>query len=256
MTPDAAAFLLERLLLGWLVLAVSVFVVLLFVTAPYGRHARPGWGPTVPPRLGWFLMEIPAVVSVALLFALSPRGHTPATVAFLLLWQLHYLRRAVVDPLRARHAAREMPAVIVAMGAGFNVANGTLQGAWLFHVGPDRGGDWLSSPAFLAGAALFLGGMAVNRAADAALRALRAGGSTGYRIPRGGLYELVSCPNYLGEVVEWVGWAIATWSLAGLAFAAWTAANLVPRALAHHRWYRERFADYPPGRRALVPWLL
>ncbi len=35
-----------------------------------------------------------------------------------------------------------------------------------------------------------------------------------------------------------------------------TAATLVPRALAHHEWYRERFADYPPERRALVPFLL
>ena len=42
---------------------------------------------------------------------------------------------------------------------------------------------------------------------------------------------------------------------AGLAFAAWTMANLVPRARAHHRWYRERFPDYPARRKALVPGL-
>jgi len=33
-------------------------------------------------------------------------------------------------------------------------------------------------------------------------------------------------------------------------------ANLVPRAMAHHRWYRETFKDYPEGRRALIPYLL
>jgi hypothetical protein len=44
-----------------------------------------------------------------------------------------------------------------------------------------------------------------------------------------------------------------SWSLAGAAFALWTLANLVPRAGAHHRWYRARFADYPPERRALLP---
>jgi 3-oxo-5-alpha-steroid 4-dehydrogenase 1 len=32
-------------------------------------------------------------------------------------------------------------------------------------------------------------------------------------------------------------------------------ANLVPRARAHHRWYRERFPDYPARRKALVPGL-
>jgi len=62
--------------------------------------------------------------------------------------------------------------------------------------------------------------------------------------------------DYLGEIVEWTGWAVATWSLAGLAFALYTAANLAPRALSHHAWYRARFPEYPPSRRALVPFLL
>ena len=67
------------------------------------------------------------------------------------------------------------------------------------------------------------------------------------------MYRWISCPNYFGEIIEWIGWAIATWSLAGLAFALWTAANLVPRAYSHHQWYRESFTDYPPERKALVP---
>ena len=77
--------------------------------------------------------------------------------------------------------------------------------------------------------------------------------SGGYGIPHGGLYRWVSCPNYLGEMVIWVGWAIVTWSLAGLAFALWTVANLAPRAWSHHRWYQERFEDYPTERKALLP---
>ncbi len=72
-------------------------------------------------------------------------------------------------------------------------------------------------------------------------------------MPRGGLYAFISCPNYFGEIVEWTGWAIATWSVAGASFALWTAANLIPRARAHHRWYREQFADYPAERRAVLP---
>jgi 3-oxo-5-alpha-steroid 4-dehydrogenase 1 len=44
--------------------------------------------------------------------------------------------------------------------------------------------------------------------------------------------------------------------MAGLAFAVYTAANLVPRRWTITDWYRERFADYPPERRALIPFLL
>jgi len=77
-----------------------------------------------------------------------------------------------------------------------------------------------------------------------------------YRIPYGFAYRWVSCPNYLGEIIQWTGWAIATWSLAGVVFAIWTMANLVPRALTHHRWYRDRFSEYPADRRALIPFVL
>ena len=96
----------------------------------------------------------------------------------------------------------------------------------------------------------------MNRSADRTLRGLRRPGETGYKIPQGGLYRWVSSPNYLGEIIEWFGWALATWSMAGLAFALYTTANLAPRAIQHHRWYHEQFPDYPAERRALVPYVV
>ncbi len=74
-------------------------------------------------------------------------------------------------------------------------------------------------------------------------------------MPQGGLFRFVSSPNYFGEIVEWTGFAIVMGALPGFAFLAWTLANLVPRAVEHHRWYRATFADYPRARRALVPFL-
>ena len=65
----------------------------------------------------------------------------------------------------------------------------------------------------------------------------------------------MSCPNYLGELVEWAAWALLTGSLAGLSFFCFSAANLVPRARSHHRWYQSRFPDYPAQRKALLPGL-
>ncbi|HDP80029.1 MAG TPA: DUF1295 domain-containing protein, partial [Spirochaetes bacterium] len=94
-----------------------------------------------------------------------------------------------------------------------------------------------------------------NMHADHVLKNLRSPGETGYRIPAGGLYRFVSCPNYFGEILEWTGWALATWSLPGLAFALFTMANLVPRARAHHRWYHETFPDYPAERKRVIPFL-
>ncbi len=145
--------------------------------------------------------------------------------------------------------------MVVGSGMAFNVLNGYLNGRWLFTFGPDRGATWLSDPRFLIGVILFAGGFAGHVDADRRLRAIRPAGTSDYGVPRGGLFTWVSCPNYLSEIVEWSGWALATWSLPGLAFAMWTAANLAPRARAHHRWYRDQFDEYPGRRRALLPGL-
>jgi steroid 5-alpha reductase family enzyme len=146
--------------------------------------------------------------------------------------------------------------VIAAMGCAFNLGNAYLNGRWLFAFGPERAAVWLFDPRFLSGLALVGMGFAMHARADHQLARLRAPGETGYRIPRGVLFEQISCPNYLGEVVEWTGWALAAWSWPALSFAVWTAANLVPRALTHHRWYRETFPEYPAARKAIVPGIL
>ena len=98
---------------------------------------------------------------------------------------------------------------------------------------------------FFVGVTLFAAGFVLNLHSDHVLRSLRAPGEMGYRIPFGGGFEYVSAPNYLGEIVEWVGFALAAQTLAAWAFAAFTFANLAPRALSNHRWYREQFPDYP-----------
>jgi protein-S-isoprenylcysteine O-methyltransferase Ste14 len=235
---------------------VLTAVALLFVTAPYGRHVRRGWGPTLPSTVGWIVMELPAVATIAVMFLLGERTASPVAIAFLALWELHYVYRTLIYPARRRGGGRPMPVVVVAMALVFNVWNGYLNGRWLFSFGPERGIEWFGDPRFIAGAALFLIGLGINFHSDNVLLGLRSRGKSDYKIPRGGLFRYVSSPNYLGELLEWCGWALATWSLAGLSFAVFTAANLVPRARSNHRWYREQFADYPAERKALIPFVL
>jgi steroid 5-alpha reductase family enzyme len=126
-------------------------------------------------------------------------------------------------------------------------------GRYLFQLSRSYPDDWMKDWRFLIGGSLFIIGYMINRSADTILRGLRETGQGEYGIPRQGMYRWISCPNYLGEIMIWVGWAVATWSVVGWAFAVWTMANLVPRAWAHHRWYQERFPDYPPRRKALLP---
>lgn len=243
------------LLTGWFVLSAVTFLVLLIIPAPYGRHLREGWGPQINARAGWVLMESTVVLVFGLFWILGRDPLSLLPLCFLLIFQSHYIYRAFVYPFRMR-SGKAMPLVIVLSGVLFNVINGYLNARWLFTLAPCDDPGWLSDPRFVLGLLVFFAGMMINHHADARLRRLRQQDGGKYGIPRGGLYRLVSCPNYLGEIVEWAGWALLTWSLPGLAFLVWTAANLVPRALHHHRWYRRTFPDYPPERKAIIPWIL
>ncbi len=241
---------------GTLILAVPVFLLLFFVKAPYGRHIRAGWGPMLENRLGWFIMEMPAVLVFGAIVLVYAKLNVTA-VLLLLMWELHYCHRVFIYPWTLKKG-KQMPWSIVLMALLFNTTNGYLNG-WSIATRADQYSDaWMASPQFLLGVLVFFAGMALNKLSDRQLALLsRDRGEKGsYRVPHGLAYRWVSCPNYLGEMIQWTGWALATWSLAGWVFAIWTMANLVPRALAHHRWYRETFADYPPGRKALVPHLL
>ncbi len=233
--------------------AAVVFVSLFFVNAPYGRHVRKGWGPTLPNHIGWLLMESPSVILFAHYFFSGSAPKNLPLILFFVMWQAHYVHRALIYPFTLRDAHKKMPLPVMLLAILFNSGNTYINGRYLFALSGGYPVDWVSDPRFLIGTGLFLAGFITNRWADSVLRGLRKPGEEGYRIPRGGLFNLVSSPNYLGESIEWIGWAVATWSLPGLAFAVWTIANLAPRARANHAWYHRTFPDYPPERKALIP---
>ena len=247
------AVIFHYLLVAWFVLAAVIFVALFFVVAPYGRHIAKHWGATLRSRTGWIVMECTSPIIFAACFILGPNRNTLPVIAFLILWETHYIHRAFFYPLHRRDGDKRMPAAVVAMGFIFNAVNSYLNARYIFNLSPVYADSWLSDPRFITGVLLFIFGFIINRQSDFTLHNLRKEGETGYLIANTGLYRWVSCPNYLGEIMIWTGWAIATWSLSGLSFALWTAANLVPRARAHHRWYRQNFSEYPPHRKTLVP---
>ena len=231
-------------LAGMAALAVVVFVALYRVNAGYGKFYTPKWGPAIDNRLGWILMEAPVFVAMFLLWWLSDRRTDLVRVVFLLLFELHYFHRSFIFPLLIRGRSR-MPLGIILMGVLFNTLNAFMQGGWIFWISPADAypPSWLTGAPFLCGTALFLGGMFINIQSDAIIRHLRAPGDTAHYLPTGGMFRYVTSANYFGEFVEWTGFAILTWSWAGVVFALWTFANLAPRAARIHELYRREFPD-------------
>jgi 3-oxo-5-alpha-steroid 4-dehydrogenase 1 len=131
-----------------------------------------------------------------------------------------------------------------------------LQGRSLTHFRTFEPGYW-REPNFVLGVAAFFIGMGINLHSDTVLLRLRKGpDDKGYYIPTGGMFHYVSGANFFGEILEWAGWALATWSLPAAAFALFTFCNIGPRGAQHHAWYKSKFGDkYPRRRKAVIPWL-
>jgi len=249
------AMFFKILLYTWFIIGVPIFIALFFVKAPYGRYARKGWGPLVGKQLAWILMEAPSFIVFAVFFFLGDFHNSLVSWLFFFLWEAHYLHRAFIYPLQLRGTAKQMPLSIIIFSIFFNLINCYLNARWLFQFSGGYPERWYIDFRFILGVALFIIGYVINRQADLQLRKLRQPGENTYKVPQGGLFNLIASPNYFGEIIEWTGWAMATWSLAGLSFAFWTFVNLAPRAWSHLMWYQKTFPEYPDERRALLPWL-
>uniref|UniRef100_A0A6N2M2L5 3-oxo-5-alpha-steroid 4-dehydrogenase C-terminal domain-containing protein n=1 Tax=Salix viminalis TaxID=40686 RepID=A0A6N2M2L5_SALVM len=202
-------------LLSFYLLGPPTFIALRFFQFPYGKHNRVGWGPTISPPLAWFIMESPTIL---LPLILLPSGqHFKTSKALLLMspFLLHYFHRTIFYPLRIYQSTSKQNTKTTIGFPVFLTVNGFLNQALNTYLQSENGG---------------------------------------YKVPRGGWFEVVTCPNYLGEIVEWLGWAVMTWSWGGLGFFLYTCSNLVPRACASHKWYLEKFGeDYPKKKRSSDP---
>ena len=203
------------------------------------------------------MMEAP--VFIVMLYMWASNGASTALPAFLafLLFQLHYFQRSFVFPLMMKGKSR-MPIAIMLMGITFNVINGLLIGTSLFVFPPslfDEGMAYLTHPTSIAGIAIFFVGMAINLHSDHVIRHLRKPGDTRHYLPQKGFYRYVTSANYLGELVEWTGFALLCSTPAAWLFVVWTAANLIPRAAAIHRHYREEFGEAVGTRKRVIPFV-
>jgi protein-S-isoprenylcysteine O-methyltransferase Ste14 len=244
------------LLYAWMGLAIVTFPVLLRVTAPYGRHTTNTWGPTINNRLGWFIMEVPVIIMFTWLLYAGPNEISIPVYIFYGIFMLHYVNRVFIFPFRIKSNGKRMPLAVVGLAFFFNICNGFFNGYWFGYLSPEYSTEWLQDPRFIIGILLFITGMIINLSSDQKLLNLRKGGKKGYYIPKGGLFKYVSSPNLFGEIIEWLGWAMMSWCLPSFSFALWTMANLLPRALDHHRWYKRRFPEYPEERKAVIPFIL
>ena len=217
--------------------------------APYGRHTSKKWGISIDNKLGWIIMELPALLVCPAIYFYF-KIDFDISIMFICLWIIHYFNRTIIFPFRIKTKGKKMPLAIVLSAFFFNIVNGLINGYFLSNI------DMHSVSIFLiTGFLLFVLGLYINISSDNKLINLRKI-KKGYFVPKGGLFKYISCPNFFGEILEWFGFALMTFNIGSLSFFIWTCCNLIPRALAHHKWYKNKFNEYPKERKAILPFLI
>ena len=237
----------------WILFGALTFLYLIFskIAAPYGRHQNNKWGWSIENNWGWFWMELPALLVMPILVIIGPAEIDGYILFILFLWCFHYFYRTVIFPFKLNTKGKKIPVAIVCSAFIFNLINGFFVG---YELGFILENNFSLSPNFIIGIIVFSVGIYINRTSDNKLISLRSE-SNEYQIPKGGLFNYISCPNHFGEIIEWLGFAIILWNLSALSFVLWTAYNLIPRALNHHQWYKQHFSNYPTSRKAVFPFI-
>jgi len=242
-----------------LLLSIPTFVVLSYIQAPYGKftpdRSTNRWGPLIPAKYAWIIMESPSLYCSILTFiTYSHKQQREATgnQLLLILFNCHYLFRALLIPLCVLRVGAPMPLSVLLCAFVFCFFNGCMQGLTIGTT-IEPFSIYQMKTIQLIGIIVFFIGFAANQHADRQLRDLR---KHGYGIPHGGLLEYCSAGNYTGELIEWIGFVfVSNFSLASISFLGYSAANLIPRAKGYHRFYQTTFKDYPKHRTAIIPFI-
>jgi very-long-chain enoyl-CoA reductase len=219
------------------------------------------------PQIAWrtvFLIEYlgPILIHPALYFLrpfiYSGAKNVPASDLqrlSLALVTLHFAKRELETLFVHRFSLSTMPAFNIFKNsahywllAGLNIAYWTYSPS-----SPTASGSTDSLLSFL-GLALFVVGELGNLNAHLVLRSLRPEGTTTRGIPRGLGFDLVTCPNYMFEMMAWAGiWLVnGSWSTAVFLLVA--GAQMAVWGKKKERRYRKEFGDkYKRKRSVMIP---
>lgn len=278
-SPELSAWAL--MLLVNVALATSALVFgMMGVLAPYGGFNADAatnplarfFGPKINSKLGWYIMELPALFSGVYALSLTGvRGYVkrPAHVQLAVgCYLTHYFNRGVVFPSKRGRSDKFEPCFTFLLGAIFNSLNGFALCRYLTRFGAGTMLDEASTLTWV-GVIVFFFGVYVNMMADLLLIKLskkrnkvktstRNKNLKKYAVPAGFFaFNFVTSANYLGELIEWAGFLLMTWpSPASACFLWMTFCNLAPRAYAKHSRYCDEIPRYNTlGRKALIPFL-
>ena len=256
---------IHELSAGLLIFGITAYIVQQYISAPYGKYApkhgsKHYYGPSINATLGWTVMESPSIYITLITYYINNDHEHNTMVHHVLLsmFVFHYIVRSLVYPLLLNSNTKQMPLAVVLSAYCFCAYNGYLQGIYLAKYSTHYNDNYMHDIRFITGTTLFVAGWCINQHSDHILRNLRTNkNQSDYVIPTGGMFNYVSAANYFGEIVEWLGYAISSWSIPAAAFSLFTILQIGGRGISYHKWYQQKFREqYPKDRKAIIPFIL
>ena len=205
---------------GLLIMSVVTFVSLFFTTAHYGKFFNEKRSTIlISNNIFWFIEEVPNIIVVLYYVFAYKEQLNVIKLCMMSLFFIHYVNRAFIYPFKFDNA-KKMPVDLLIMGVLFCYINALMQTRSIILFSEY---EWesLNFSLVIIGLIIFSIGMYINIKSDNNLLSLKKM-NKGYQVPRGFMFEYVSCPNYLGEMIEWIGFALCVQTYSGFVFAVFT----------------------------------
>ena len=246
--------------MGFLILDIPIFLCLLFIKAYYGKFFSSQSEdsnciqkilrkifPVIPSRISWIIQECPCVFVTIFFLIYYFKNLNFKNLLVICPFVLHYIHRTFIFPFMIQ-SSKNNPLEITLMAFTFCLFNGFMINRSIFCqiIDYEEKIFWLN---YIFGLTTFGLGMYINIHSDYSMikqRNANQDKTNKYIIP---------------ELTEWLGFFILSNSFSGLVFFISTFANLFPRAIQYHQWYKNKFKeDFSTDknlseRKAIVPFL-
>ncbi len=207
----------------------------------------------IPPKKninpGFILPGLLSIIVFATVFLSGNHAKTEITWIFFSFWIIHFTVKIVFNLINPSHhetqiANTKMLSAIVSINA---LINGYCLG-WLW---PAYAVSWMQNMAFISGSLILGLGFLIQITAN--IRMTPKKNETDAL--DSGLHKIVFCPGYLGEILQWGGFAMITWNSSAAAAFCWMLATLLAQATSQKHKYLLQFPELPATRKALIPFI-
>ncbi|XP_049379829.1 steroid 5-alpha-reductase DET2-like [Solanum stenotomum] len=204
----------------------------------------------IPSKIGMIIAYTPTLITCLSFFWIFPNGG----IRFFMLnfaITIHFFKRLLEVLFVHKYSGSMAMNSAITISSSYFIAFSSL--IYIQHLTKGSTEPIIDLKYF--GFIVFLVGIIGNFYHHFILSKMRKKGESGYKIPKGGLFNLVICPHYLFEIVTFLGFSLISQTLFSFSSTIGTLFYLMGRSYATRKWYLSKFEDFPRNVKALIPFV-